>query len=480
MALPTTSERERVVWSATQVRVTIGLLAALFVAALDSTVVGTASPTIERELGDFALYPWIFTGYLLTSTTTVSVWGRLADLHGRRPVLLAGLGLFVGASALCGFATSMPELVLGRTVQGIGAGAVQPVVLTTVADLFPIRQRARVQGLFSSMWAIAALVGPLLGAALVDTIGWRWIFEINVPIGMAAGFLLWTHRELKRGEPDADGIHYSGAVLLTTGIAALLWGLGAGDTDAQPRWGLAVAGLLVLLACGVVELRARTPILPLDLLGHGLIGPAVLGGTLGGTVMFGITTYAPLYVQNGLGGSPIEAGMSISPMLIGWPLAAVVGGRVMLRVGYRRLVGLGAATLLGGTILLAFVSVAWGIIGVVLASFVCGIGLGLMLTPLMIVIQGSVPWRRRGAATALNQFARTIGGAVGVSLMGLLLTGRGQRLAGPGRSSIWAGTHAIFLVLVALALVVLAVGLWILRRGEDVIGLPGDEFPGSV
>ncbi|HLH69274.1 MAG TPA: MDR family MFS transporter [Candidatus Dormibacteraeota bacterium] len=478
--MPTIPERERMVWTTAQVRITIGLLAALFVAALDSTIVGTALPTIERELGDFALYPWIFTGYLLTSTTTVSVWGRLADLHGRRPVLLVGLGLFVGASALCGLAVSMPELVLGRTVQGIGAGAVQPVVLTTVADLFPMRQRARIQGLFSAMWAIAALVGPLLGAAFVGTIGWRWIFEINVPIGLAAGLLLWTHRELKRGEPDPGGIHYSGAVLLTTGIAALLWGLGAGATDAQPRWGLAVAGLLVLLACGVVELRARAPILPLDLLGHDLIGPAVLGGTLGGTVMFGITTYAPLYVQSGLGGSPIEAGMSISPMLIGWPLAAVVGGRILLRVGYRRLVGLGGAVLLGGTLILAFGSVAWGLGGVVLASFVCGVGLGLMLTPLMIVIQSSVPWRRRGAATALNQFARTIGGAIGVSLMGLLLTGRVQRLADTGRSSILVGTHAIFLVLVGLAMVALVVALWILQRGADVIEPAGGEFSGPA
>ncbi len=480
MAVRTVPGPERIAWTAARVRVTIGLLAALFVAALDSTIVGTALPTIGRELGDFALYPWIFTGYLLTSTTTVSVWGRLADLHGRRPVLLAGLGLFVGASALCGVAASMPELVLCRAAQGIGAGCVQPVVLTAVADLFPMRQRARVQGLFSAMWAIAALVGPLLGAAFVATIGWRWIFAINVPIGLAAGLLLWTHRETGHGDGDPGGINYSGAVLLTAGIAALLWGLGAGSTGAQPRWELAVAGLLVLTACALVELRARAPVLPLDLIGHGLIGPAVLGGTLGGTVMFGITTYAPLYVQSGLGDSPIAAGTSISPMLLGWPLAAVAGGRIMLRVGYRRLVGVGGAVLLGGTLILAAVPTAWGVAGVALASFVCGVGLGLMLTPLMIVIQSSVPWGRRGAATALNQFARTVGGAVGVSLMGLLLTGRVQRLAGADRALILAGTHAVFLSLVGLAAVSLAVDLWILRRGVEIVEPADGRLPGSA
>jgi MFS family permease len=192
------AQADFVPWTPARVRVTAGLMIAMFVAALDSTVVGTALPTIGRELGDFALYPLIFSGYLLTSTTTVAIWGRLADLFGRKPVLLIGLAIFVGSSVLCGLSGGMLALVVFRALQGVGAGCVQPITLTLVGDLFPLRQRARVVGLFASVWGIAALVGPLLGALLVATAGWRWIFELNVPVGILSALLLWNHREPER------------------------------------------------------------------------------------------------------------------------------------------------------------------------------------------------------------------------------------------------------------------------------------------
>src|ERR1700740_1398678 len=189
-----TAAVERVPWTPQLIRVMSGLLLSLFVAALDTTVVGTALPTIARELGSFELYPWIIAGYLITATTTVPIWGRLADIRGRRIVLLVGVLIFIVASALCALSPSMGWLIVFRTLQGIGAGCIQPIVFTIVADIFPLQQRARLQGFFSSVWAIAALAGPVLGAVFVTTIGWRWIFTINIPLGIIATGLIWGYR----------------------------------------------------------------------------------------------------------------------------------------------------------------------------------------------------------------------------------------------------------------------------------------------
>ena len=225
---------ERVPWTPQLVRVMAGLMLSLFVAAMDSTVVGTALPTIAHDLGRFELYPWIVSGYLITATTTVPIWGRLADLHGRRRILMIGTALFVIASALCAASPSMEWLIAFRTLQGIGAGCIQPVVFTVVGDIFPMRQRARLQGLFAGMWAVAAIVGPGLGALFVSTVGWRWIFTINLPIGIIAAALVWGYRE--RRQAGAGSLDVRSTVLLTAGIVLLLFGLGTGSPTATPNW----------------------------------------------------------------------------------------------------------------------------------------------------------------------------------------------------------------------------------------------------
>src|SRR5436309_2798169 len=232
----------RLAWTPDLVRVMAGLMLSLFVAAMDSTVVGTALPTIARELGEFQLYPWVFSGYLITATTTVPIWGRLADRYGRRLVLLTGITIFVTASMLCAASPGMAALIVFRTLQGVGAGCIQPVVFTLVGDIFPLPQRARLQGFFSSMWAVAAVIGPALGAVFVSTIGWRWIFLINLPIGLVAGTLIFSHRE-RRPEAVVDaGIDVRSAILLTAGIGLLLWGLGTGSQTAAPVWWAIGAG----------------------------------------------------------------------------------------------------------------------------------------------------------------------------------------------------------------------------------------------
>jgi EmrB/QacA subfamily drug resistance transporter len=463
-----------------------GLMLCIFVAAMDSTVVGTALPTISRELNGFALYSWVFTGYLLTGTTSVPIWGRLADLYGRRRVLLTGLCLFVAASLLCGLSTNMLALIVFRTLQGVGAGCLQPVTFTVVGDIFPLQQRARLQGFFSAMWALAAIFGPLLGALFVSTVGWRWIFGINLPIGIVAAALLWGYRE--KSELRAQGgLDLPGAIALTAGVALLLWGLGAGNAAAQPAPPALLAAVAILAAFVVIELRSSGPTIPLSLLRRRTVGWPLLVSLLAGTVMFGTTAYVPLFVQGALGGSTYEAGAAIAPMSLGWPVASVISGRVLLRVGFRWLVAAGALLLTLGAVMMAARPAGAGVVWVGLSSAVIGAGLGAISTPVLIVIQSSVPWDQRGSATALNQFSRTIGGAVGVAGLGILLLARlrseAARLGlpaavtanplhpGSGAASqalLGAGLSPVFWVLACLAGATLVATLVIVLRGSGV------------
>ena len=459
---------------------------AMLVAAMDSTIVGTALPTIGGELGHFSLYPWVFSGYLLTATTTVPLWGRLADIYGRKLVLYAGLAVFVGASILCGVAHDMLSLVLFRALQGVGAGCLQPVTTTLVGDLFPMPQRAKIQGLFGGMWAVAAVSGPLLGALLVSTVGWRWIFFVNVPIGLGAAFLLWTFNDRVHGEKVS--IDYLGAFLLTAGVGALLFGFGNGGAGSHVQWPLLLLGLAVLAAFVLVERSAASPTVPLRFLSDPVIGPALLLSVLGGTLFFGLTSYVPLYVQAGLGGSPTSAGAALSPLTLGWPLAAAISGRLLLRFGYQRLVLAGTVFILLGTLLLAapppITPIAW----VGFSTFVTGVGLGTLLSPLLVVLQSMVGWGDRGAVTAMNQFSRTIGGAVAVALMGILLASQihaaavargidASRVADPlrlttqtavGRDLVAQGIHTLNLVYVAIGFVSVVIAVIVTRQKRKV------------
>jgi EmrB/QacA subfamily drug resistance transporter len=473
-----TAAAARVPWTPALVRVMAGLMVSLFVAAMDSTVVGTALPTIARELGSFELYPWIVAGYLITATTTVPVWGRLADARGRRPILLSGLGIFVLASALCAASPSMLWLIGFRTLQGVGAGCIQPLVFTVVGDIFPLRQRARLQGFFSSMWAVAAIVGPGLGALFVSTIGWRWIFTINIPIGLAAAALIWGYSERRPEQRGERAVRLGSVVLLTVGVSLLLIGLGTGSPTATPTWPAVVIAVVLLVAFAAIEWRSANPTIPLQLLRHRVIGPAILIASIAGTLMFGVTAYVPLWVQSVQGGSAYAAGVAVGAMSLGWPITSVISGFVMVRVGYQRLVVAGALALIAGTAMLAFPPASAGPAWTGAASLIVGVGMGAFSAPLLIVIQSSVDWGRRGAATALNQFSRTIGGAIGVALMGVVL----QRYVGAARAPLAAreqlrgGLQTDFVILVVLAVAVLCAGVALLvaSRRQTVEHAPRD------
>ncbi|HLO36056.1 MAG TPA: MFS transporter, partial [Candidatus Deferrimicrobium sp.] len=351
--LPTT-EADDAPLTRDQLLVTAGIMAAIAVAALDATVVGTAMPTIIGQLGGLSQYAWVFTAYLVTSTTTVPLFARLADIQGRKPVFMVGLALFVVGSVLCGTATSMPALIGFRALQGLGAGAVQPVAFTIAGDIFTPHQRARMQGALSAVWGVSAIIGPALGGIITTTVGWPWVFEINLPVGILAGSIIWFAFH-ERFERHPQPIDWLGAVLLTGSIVLLLFAVSEGGQLfgwTSPIVIAMLTGSVALLVAFVVNARRTpAPLIDLDLLRSPLVRAGLGVGTLAGVVMFGLTTYVPPMIQGVHGGTALDAGAAVAAMSIGWPVASVVAGRLLIRIGARPIVLAGSGMLVLGSLL---------------------------------------------------------------------------------------------------------------------------------
>ncbi len=403
--------------------ITLATLIGTFLAALDSTVVGTAMPTVIGDLGGLSLYSWVFAAYLLAATVTGPIFGTLSDTYGRKPVYLAGIFLFLLGSVLAGTAESMTGLIAFRTLQGLGAGAVQPVAITIVGDIFELETRARIQGLFGAVWGISAVVGPAAGGLITDYISWRWVFFINVPFGIVAAVLLTlTLRETFERRPRS--MDYLGTALLAGGLVAVLAALlggGGAPTLSAPTLALFFGGLATLALFVVVESRIDDPVVPLDLFSERLFAVATLGNLAAGGVLLGVSVYVPLFVQGSLGGTALTAGAVVAPLSIGWPVGSLVGGRMLLRTGYRTTLLLGAVLIAAGTALCVPMNAGTSLAYVVFAVVVIGLGLGFTSTSYLVAVQNAVPWRRRGIATSSIVFFRTIGGSIGVAVMGALL-----------------------------------------------------------
>lgn len=453
--------------------VTVAVMLGLFLAALDTTIVATALPTIARVLGGLELYAWVVASYSLALTAATPVFGGLADRYGRRKVYLFGVTTFLLGSALCGAARSMPELVAFRAVQGVGGGALLPVAITIVGDLYSLDERARVQGLFSGVWGVASVVGPLLGGFLVDRWSWRWIFYANVPVGLVT---LWVVARKYREKPvRATGrVDAPGVALLVSSVVVGLWSLERGPSAP----GLVAA---VLLAAGFVawEARAPQPLLPLRLFRNRMVTAASLTGFLVGAALFGSLYYVPLLVQGVQGGTPTQAGATLTPLMLAWTAASSLGGRLALRFGFRRVAAAGAALLSLGFWVLARMPAGPTASPVAGAAVLLGTGMGLVVLVTVLAVQSSVPYGERGMATSLTLFFRSIGGAVGVSVLGGVLAGRlrdagvdvaqlrqlldpveraglaPQALA-PLRSDLAAGLEAVFVASLALSALGLA------------------------
>lgn len=404
--------------------VTAALVLGMFLAALEATAVGTAMPTVVAELGGVSRYSWVFSAYLLTSTTTVPLFGKLADLYGRRRIYLVSVGLFMLGAMLSGTATTFTQLIVYRAIQGLGAGGVQPVTITVVGDIYSLEERGRMQGLFSGVWAVSGLAGPVVGGVITDLLSWRWVFYLNVPFGLLSAVLLgfYLREERERHEHSLDVM---GTITLTVAVTLLLLAL----LEASELWGWtdvrtvamlagSGAGLVVFLA---QERRAPEPMLPLELFRTTVIAVSSLGSVVIGTILFCVAAFVPVFAQGVLGGTAIDAGMALAPMSIGWPIASTTSGWLLVRWGYRPFAIAGAAFATAGMLLLTMANAGSGRELIMTAMFVLGLGLGFMSTPYLLAVQNAVPRRRRGVATSSVQFFRTIGGAVAVAVLGTVL-----------------------------------------------------------
>ncbi len=395
--------------------VVAAVLLAMFMAAMEATVIGTAMPTVVGDLGGLELYGWVGAVYMLATTVTIPIYGKLADVLGRKPIMLVGIGIFLAGSIGSGLAHSMTSLIVMRAIQGVGAGGIQPVAITIVGDIYTPRERARIQGIFGAVWGLAGISGPLLGGLIVHALSWRWVFYINVPFGLLSGLLLVMGlREKSRAGTQRPPLDVGGVLVLTLAVLALLGG-------AQRPWllpvGLALVGLFVF-----VERRHPAPVLPIELLSRRLIAVSSINGAIVGGVMTAAVVYVPLYVQAVLLGTPTEAGSAVAPMLVGWPLASALSGRLLLRLGPRPLVRVGFAFVALASVAVDYlVTARAGIHSLQVTMFAFGVGMGLANTALLIAVQDSVGFSERGVATASTMFFRTIGGALAVGLLGGLM-----------------------------------------------------------
>ncbi|QKE85935.1 MFS transporter [Arthrobacter sp. NEB 688] len=391
--------------------------------AIDSTILATAVPAVVGDLGGLSQFPWLFSIYVLAQAVSVPVYGKVADLLGRKNVMLVGVVLFVVGSLLCGLAWSMGSLIAFRAVQGLGAGAIQPIGMTIIGDIYSVAERATVQGYVASVWAISSLVGPTLGGFFSEALSWRWIFFVNLPLGAAAGWMLWRRfQESPRPVTARPRIDWAGTLLLLLGTVALLVGLLEGGVlwswGSPASIGLFVGAAVLLVAFVVVERNAAEPVLPLWVFRHRVVGGAMLVSLVVGVMLLGLTSYVPLYAQGVLGAGAIVAGFALAAMTLGWPVAASTSGRLYLRLGFRATMLIGSVLAVAGSALLLTVGPDSSVWQLAAACLVLGLGFGYVASPSLVAAQSAVPWHERGVATSASIFARSVGSAVGVAAFG--------------------------------------------------------------
>jgi EmrB/QacA subfamily drug resistance transporter len=406
----------------------IALMLGMFLAALDQTIVSVALPHIVTDLGGLNHFSWVVTSYLLASTLSTPIYGKLGDMFGRKPVFLVAILIFLGGSMLAGLSQTMAELIGFRALQGIGAGGLMVGAQAIIADIVPPRERGRYMGLIGSVFAIASVAGPLLGGFLVDNLSWRWVFYVNVPIGIVAVVIVTTRLHLHTPH-RSHRIDYLGATLLTGGVGALIllatWGGTEYPWGSSEIVGLGIVGVVLLAAFVWQERRAAEPILPLQLFRSRIFSVANAMGFTIGMAMFGAIIFLPLFLQIVYGVSATSSGLRTTPLMAGLLVAAILSGRAISRIGrYRPFPIAGTAVLVVGMFLLSLLGVdtpPW-----VASAYmvVVGVGLGLVMQVLVLAVQNDARPEEVGVATASATFFRSMGGAFGVAIFGAIFASR--------------------------------------------------------
>ena len=405
------------------------VMLSMFMSAVEATIVSTAMPSIVSDLGGFSLYSWVFSSYLLMQVATILIYGKIADLVGRKPVFVVGVSNFVLGSLLCGFAKSMEMLILFRFIQGFGAGAVMPIATTIVGDIYTKEERASIQGYLSSVWGISAVLGPVLGGIFVKYVSWIYVFWMNIPLGVLAiiGVILFLHEDVEKKKHTID---YPGSVLLVVFISALMLVLVEGGVHwAWYSW--QIISLLLLFIVGFIlfifqEQKAKEPMMPFHIWKYRAISISNLASFTTGIIMMGVSSFLPAFVQGVMEESPMVAGFTLTTMSIGWPIASAIAGKMVVKIGYRKLTVTGGFALIIGSLIFVTLSPEKGPIWAALGSFFIGFGMGLTTTSFIVSIQSTVGWNIRGIATASNMFMRTLGSAVGAAFLGGILNSRLQ------------------------------------------------------
>ena len=454
--------------------VLLAMMLATAVVAVDTTVLATAVPSIVGELGGFESFPWLFSAYLLASAATVPVYSKLADTIGRKPLLVFGLAVFLAGSVLCAFAWDMTSLIAFRAVQGLGAGAIQPLSVTIIGDIYSIAERAKVQAYTSSVWAVSSVLGPTIGGIFAQLGAWRGIFFATVPLSIAAVVLVLL-RYHERLTPRRHRIDFAGSALVTAGLALLILGLLEGGRAwawiSPTGIGVFAVAAVLLVAFALVERKAAEPVLPPALFRSRSFVSTMLVMLSVGAGLIGLTAFVPSYLQVGAGVLPIVAGAALATQSIGWPLASALSGRVYLRRGFAFTMTLGAALVLLGTAVLAIVAPFPSPWIVAPLCLVIGFGFGFVSVPGIVAVQSSVPWDERAVATGSLIFARSLGQAAGAAVLGAVanavIFAHGGDETDP--ETFVAASGAVFLGAAAIALVLFIA----------VLTLPRDRRPGG-
>ncbi|MFL6833216.1 MAG: MFS transporter [Xanthobacteraceae bacterium] len=486
----------------TSIRAVFGaLFLALWLAALDQTVVSTALPTMVADLGGLSYLSWVVTAYLLTSTVAGPLYGKFGDLYGRKIVLQVAIAVFLVGSALCGIAQNMMQLIVFRAIEGIGGGGLIVITISVIGDLIPPRERGRYQGFFGAVFGTATIVGPLVGGFLVDQLSWRWIFYINLPTGILAMAVIAAVLP-SRSTRRRHAIDYAGALLLTAALSAVILFTGLGGTtfpwSSPVMLGLLAASVAGTVAFIAVELRSPEPILPMSLFGNRNFAVASGVGLIVGLSLFGAVTFLPIYLQVVKGVSPLTSGVLLMPMMLGMLATSVISGRIISRFGRYKLfpiLGTGTMTFgLGALSLLTIESNDWQ---TAIDALWLGLGMGMVMQVLIIAVQNSVDYKHLGVATSGTMLFRSLGGALGVALFGAIFANRlHAQLAGPGMdflatvmpsavkglppnlheeyiTAVMAALHPIFLVAAAISAVGFALA-WMLREYPLREGAPAE------
>lgn len=399
----------------------IAIMLSMFLAAVEGTIVTMATPTIAKDLHGFEVISLIFSVYLLTSAISTPIYGKLADLYGRKNILSFGILLFLMGSFLCGLSQGMVMLIVFRGVQGLGAGAIFTVSFTIIGDVFPIEERSKIQGGLGTVWGIATLVGPFLGGFIIDTLSWHWLFFINIPFGLLSVVLL--QRSLEESiEKKKHSMDYMGIITLSLSVIVFLSiFLFAPNTDSKHYFlfvGTAVViTLLLLLIFYKIEKNAKEPIIPFDIFTKTSTIVNLLSFLIYATLI-GVDVYMPIYLQNILGFRPTIAGLAMLPMSVSWLIVSFILGKLLVKYGGKNVTVISIVILLFSTLLLSTLGIDSPILLILIYGFVIGIGFGGATTALTIIVQDSVEYNKRGTAVATNSLLRTLGQTIGISIFG--------------------------------------------------------------